>query len=639
MFIWQRLSSLRNRALFMMALPILSLVAMFTPFFSSDVSAVTAADLQKKAEVWIALRGMIDWPEDLERNLSASRVNSCDFLESQNSIHGPRLSSGNLASIGMTCGDIAKALGYKPPSGSQSNYTIPDRWNKDQVLSSLSAAGISSASMFYGGNLRTGEPSGAIGYAIAYNFLVKNCSITYKTEFVSPTPAYNEDPAHNQRVDWIKEGGTRETPLNDDSADEAEDYLFWMWTYRDGKAIKGIFHAGAHMDDFYEIGSGANFVIDYQTGPRDATEPWQLDCYQAARLLQDQDRFAKDYANVLKPGGPVSAGTCADKYGGNEGLLAACDAGFKNKGTPNYCQNNFSPSGQKTLYDACVYGATTATGDSSSTTPPPSGDTGDGGAEEDDPTTCAITGIGWIICPVLNFMAEVTDGAYAFIERFLQVQPLLLTGETEGMYKAWEVMRNFANVVFVIAFLIIIFSQITSLGITNYGIKKMLPRLIVAAILVNTSYWICAIAVDVSNIAGGTLTGLFNSIGASIDIGVKSDWSTGNGWQGIVGAILVSGVIGGGLLYIGLAALVPVLTASLVAVLFIFIILIIRQILIILLIVISPLAFVAYLLPNTERLFTQWRNLLQGLLIAYPIISLIFGASALASIIISAGAQ
>lgn len=264
-------------------------------------------------------------------------------------------------------------------------------------------------------------------------------------------------------------------------------------------------------------------------------------------------------------------------------------------------------------------------------TPPPPG-----GA-----TTCVVEAIGWIICPVMKFMAKIVDGAYGFVSSLLTVQPLLTTGG-EGnvygsLYSAWSIMRNFANVAFVIAFLIIIFSQLTSVGITNYGVKKMLPRIIVAAILVNVSYWISALAVDLSNIVGSSAKDIMTSLSGNIAgpaAGTLSASQTGEGWVGVTGFVL-AGMVGADLaLYAGLSALIPALLAALLAIVTVFLVLTLRQALIILLVVIAPLAFVAYLLPNTESLFKKWRGLFQTLLLMYPIIAVIFGASAFASTIV-----
>jgi hypothetical protein len=196
-------------------------------------------------------------------------------------------------------------------------------------------------------------------------------------------------------------------------------------------------------------------------------------------------------------------------------------------------------------------------------------------------------------------------------------------------------MRNIANVAFVIAFLIIIFSQLTSIGITNYGVKKLLPRIVVAAILVNISYFVCQIAVDLSNILGYSLKDLLVGL-------APTTAKTAQGWLSTGGSgftEIATGIIGGALigvaLYAALSALVPVLIAAVVALVMILFILVARQALIIILIVISPLAFVAFLLPNTEKLFKQWQKVFTSMLLLFPIVALVFGLSSLASIILS----
>lgn len=253
-------------------------------------------------------------------------------------------------------------------------------------------------------------------------------------------------------------------------------------------------------------------------------------------------------------------------------------------------------------------------------------------------TTCAITGIGWIICPVVNFMAGIADSAYNFLEtNFLSVKVQMFdTGNPT--YSAWSIMRSFANVAFVIAFLIIIFSQLTGFGIANYGIKKLLPRIIIAAILVNLSYFICQLGVDLSNILGKSMSDLFLGLPAGGNQ-TPGFWSAGVGgghgtWSFIAGGIL-AGAVAGTAAWVALPALIPVLIAAVVALVMVLFILVARQAIIVLLVVIAPLAFVAYLLPNTENLFTKWRKLLTSMLLLYPIVALIYGVSTFASKILN----
>lgn len=267
--------------------------------------------------------------------------------------------------------------------------------------------------------------------------------------------------------------------------------------------------------------------------------------------------------------------------------------------------------------------------------PAPVQPTGPSGSGNPSKPTCTIPEVGWIVCPVVNFLASITQQAYGLTTALLTFNDSSadINGPSSALYQAWSNVRNVANVAFIIAFLMVIYSQITGAGISNYGIKKMLPRIIIAAILVNISYWICLLAVDLSNIVGSSMDSFLSNLNpGSTSLGsAPSNISTGNGWEGLAGGILAGTIIIGTGLYFGLSVLIPALLIVLITILVVVFALIIREALIILLIVISPLAFVAYLLPNTDQWFKKWRELFQSMLLIYPIIGVIFGASALAA--------
>jgi hypothetical protein len=205
-------------------------------------------------------------------------------------------------------------------------------------------------------------------------------------------------------------------------------------------------------------------------------------------------------------------------------------------------------------------------------------------------------------------------------------------------------MRSIANVIFVIVFIIIIYSQITNIGISNYGIKKMLPRLIIAAVLVNASYIICAVAVDASNIIGNSLNGVFLDIRNHLVGASGNSWQLIN-WSSISSAVLAGGTMAGAGIVLGaitlstygagvIYLLLPVLMTGLMAILVALLIMAARQALIVVLVILSPLAFIAYLLPNTETWFKKWKETFMTMLMIFPIFSVIFGGSQLAGIAI-----
>lgn len=247
--------------------------------------------------------------------------------------------------------------------------------------------------------------------------------------------------------------------------------------------------------------------------------------------------------------------------------------------------------------------------------------------------SCGIGGMGWLICPLMTFMGGIADASYSVISQFLNINPAIFGegSDAVGAKQAWNFFRDIANVIFVLLFLWVIFSQVSSIGISNYGIKKILPKLIVGAILVNLSFYICQLAVDLSNILGFTLKealeGAVSGVGGSSS---NSEILSGLG-AAVAGILVLTGTV----LFAALAVSIPTLLSLMLVLLVVLVILIVRQAAIVLLISIAPLAFAAWLLPNTESLFKKWVSMFRGLLMVFPIISLLYGAGKLAGAILA----
>ena len=256
-------------------------------------------------------------------------------------------------------------------------------------------------------------------------------------------------------------------------------------------------------------------------------------------------------------------------------------------------------------------------------------------SENSTGTSCDVQGIGWFICPVSNWLADGIDFMYSALQEFLKTKPLETTNQNSGIYLAWVIMRNISNVAFIVAFLVIIYSQLTSVGISNYGVKKMIPRLVIAAVLVNLSFTICAILLDLSNIAGYAFQDAFMGIKNTIST-VGENTSTWT-WSEVISTALSNGALAIGAITFTtelLPMLVPAATLAGLTLLLILLIMAARQALIIILIIISPLAFVCYLLPGTEKWFKKWRDSFLTMLVFFPAFSVVFGGAQLAGIII-----
>ena len=323
---------------------------------------------------------------------------------------------------------------------------------------------------------------------------------------------------------------------------------------------------------------------------------------------------AKKYLNVLKTNAVDTA--CAGLAGEK---LKACKDGASHRGNSTYCGQTYENKPDE--ISACKQGQ------SAEIEAPAEGD-----GEEEGKNSCGIDGIGWLVCPVMNFVASLNDAAYSAISGFLDIKPAILKdSNTSGAKQGWEFFRNIANAIFAVIFLWIIFSQISNVGVSNYGIKKILPRLIIGALLVNLSYYLCQIFVDLSNILGHTLKDALESGVGGIGTG-----SEATGWGSAIAATIVG--VGGVVAFAALAVGIPTLVAGFFAIMTVFIILVVRQAGIILLISMSPIAFAAWLLPNTEDLFKKWMKMFRGLLLVFPIISLLYGAGKLAGAILVSSA-
>ncbi len=277
-------------------------------------------------------------------------------------------------------------------------------------------------------------------------------------------------------------------------------------------------------------------------------------------------------------------------------------------------------------------------------------DPGGGGDPDQTASTCHATAgaMGWVLCPVLEFAADAAQWSYAnIIEPSLHTNPKLfeIDGDRNGTFQAWSIFRNIANILFAILLLFVILSQVSGIGIDNYGIKKILPKLIISALLINVSFFICQALIDLSNVIGNGVYGLLNGISSSIQVETETIHmdNTGSIVMGIllvVAGVTVGARIGGAAFWsvIGqaLLAFVPILLSAAAAILFLFALLAVRQAVVVILVALSPLVFVAYTLPNTKKIFDRWSQMLRGMLLLYPISAVLVAGGRLASRIIFA---
>jgi hypothetical protein len=252
---------------------------------------------------------------------------------------------------------------------------------------------------------------------------------------------------------------------------------------------------------------------------------------------------------------------------------------------------------------------------------------------------CAGKGIimSFVICPMIENVLGIIDWIVEnFIQPYLAINPLTTTvdGKPNELYGIWNNIRNFANVMFILAFFIIIFSQATSIGISNYGIKRLLPRLIIIGIATNVSFFICALLVDIFNILGvgiasllvvGVTGGTLTFSPGSVDIFVLLAIPLLISPFALLIAPAAAAVIFGVFVFLFIGAVILFIAA---------IVILLRQIVIIFLVLASPIAFVAGLLPNTQKYLNQWATAFIKLLAMYPILMAMFASGKIASTVL-----
>lgn len=246
--------------------------------------------------------------------------------------------------------------------------------------------------------------------------------------------------------------------------------------------------------------------------------------------------------------------------------------------------------------------------------------------------TCGtrVSGVGWFMCGLLDMAVSLADGSWSLFEWLLATQPLKSTDENgaeTAYYQTWSSVRNIANALLVVFFIFTIYSQLTGAGLTNYGIKKALPRIIIVAIAINLSFLIIQIAFDIANIIGSSLDKLIAgqvtikpNLGNLITDIITSGALGTVGVAGVIGAASV--VSGGAVVILAILIILPGIIAFIAGL----VTLMVRAALLPVIAVFAPVAFVAYILPNTQPFFDKWKRSFTSMLFLYPMAAAYYGA-------------
>jgi hypothetical protein len=222
--------------------------------------------------------------------------------------------------------------------------------------------------------------------------------------------------------------------------------------------------------------------------------------------------------------------------------------------------------------------------------------------------TCPLLeGINNTIGALIGGDGQVNTARKGLLVSFLQLPPINSGDTGSVLSQVVGNVVNIANIFYILIFIILIFaSSIPFLNLDSYTIKKTLPKFIAAVILTQFSIQICGIIVDFFNLLGlaipNIIFGLVDQVSLPLGTGVAEVGAeVGTSIALVAGAGALVGVVAFAPVIIIILAIMA-LVAALIAVFYIMV----RFFLLYVMIIISPLAFAAWVLPGTEKFFKQW---------------------------------
>lgn len=214
--------------------------------------------------------------------------------------------------------------------------------------------------------------------------------------------------------------------------------------------------------------------------------------------------------------------------------------------------------------------------------------------------------IGWIIS-ALGIILVLIIKALVFVAQYNNFI------NSQAVENGWRIVRDVANMFFVVVLLIISFATI--LNQEKYSYKTWLPKVILMAVLINFSKTICGILIDVAQVAMLTFVNAFKGMAAGnlvsnlgiLEIVTIANDSGDIGFWAIIGSYFL------GLLYM-IVAIVTIVTMLAM--------LVMRMVMIWIYVVLSPAAYLFAAFPGGQKYSSMWwtefsKNLIVGPVLAF----------------------
>ncbi|OQX71463.1 hypothetical protein B6D52_01485 [Candidatus Parcubacteria bacterium 4484_255] len=217
--------------------------------------------------------------------------------------------------------------------------------------------------------------------------------------------------------------------------------------------------------------------------------------------------------------------------------------------------------------------------------------------------------LGWAIMQLVTVLGKILTWIIGLLIKVAQYNDFIAS---PVISKGWIIVRDVCNMFFIAGLLLIAFC--TVLGVEKYSYKRSLGALLIAAVLVNFSKFICAFFIDIAQILMLTFVNAFSKAasGNFLQMLGMDKWLNFSGSQSAPGGAVLTGA---------LFALILVII-SLIVISIMMIILVFRIVIIWILVVLSPLVFILNVFPGRMKSYSNmWWEKFTSQLIVGPVMA------------------
>ncbi len=217
----------------------------------------------------------------------------------------------------------------------------------------------------------------------------------------------------------------------------------------------------------------------------------------------------------------------------------------------------------------------------------------------------------WVLYPIVRFLANVLIVVINILIGVAQYNDFIHATAVE---KGWVIVRDLCNMFFIIVLLVIAFGTI--LKIETYRYNRLLGKLILYAFLINFSKFIAGFWIDIGQVVMLTFVNGFKDAAAG-------NLASGLGMADMLTLVKNGdpGDINSSSLFNAILLAIALLIIAVIVVLIMTLILLLRVLTLWFLIVLSPIAFITRIFPNTAKYSDQWWGEFNKQIIVGPVMA------------------